>query len=182
LKTNCFLVSGAFLLLAGCATPSGVKRNAANAPVTEARVWTDALRSEELKNSYQVKIQVKDKLVSGICLLKKSEDGWRGTLINEFGAKAFDFAVTSRKCELLNTISFMDKWYIRKTVASDLYYLFEIDNPEASFQKKTVRYEQGRTLVVDYGKKKSVIRSPDGALTMKNLRYNIIYSLQKIEE
>ncbi|MDR3268748.1 MAG: hypothetical protein LBT83_06745 [Tannerella sp.] len=181
-----FLVSSVLFLLASCAASSGaVRRNATGMQPSDARVWTEDLRSDDRKNSYQVKIRVQDKQITGICLLKKSEDGWRGTLINEFGAKAFDFVISQRKCELLNTISFMDKWYIRKTIAADLYFLFEIDNPDASFQKhtvRTVRYDQAHALVVDYGKKKSVTRSPDGILTMKNRTHSLFYSFEKMEE
>jgi hypothetical protein len=35
---------------------------------------------------------------------------------------------------------------------------------------------------VSYGKKKSITRSPDGILTMKNLKRGIFYSLEKMEE
>jgi len=177
-----FLVSITLFVWISCATSSGVQRNTASLLPADTRVWTEDLRSDDRKNSYQVNIQAGDKRISGICLLKKSDDGWRGALMNEFGAKAFDFIIAQQKCELRNTVSFMDKWYIRKTVAADLYYLFEIDNPEASFQKKTLRYEQAQTLVVSYGKKKSITRSPDGILTMKNLKRGIFYSLEKMEE
>jgi hypothetical protein len=173
----------AFLLLAGCATPSGVKRRGKTAaPPMEMRVWTGDLRSEDRKNSYQVNIRVKETPVSGICILKKSDDGWRGTLMSEFGAKVFDFVISERKCTLLNVIPRMDKWYIRKTIAADLYFLFAADNPDVSFQRKTVRHEQDGTLFVNYGKKKSITRSPDGTLTMQNLAHHIFYSLRKTAE
>ncbi|MDR0835642.1 MAG: hypothetical protein LBN11_03550 [Tannerella sp.] len=180
--TKYFLISSLFVIaLSGCSTASKVGRTAGQTP-SDARVWTAELRSDDEKNSYQVNIHVKEKPLSGICLLKKNDDGWRGTLINEFGSKAFDFVVAGRKCELKNTISLMDKWYIRKTIAADLYYLFEIDNPAASFQKKTVRYEQDGAVIVSYGKKKTITRLPDSSLELRNHQRNILYSLKKLEE
>lgn len=146
------------------------------------RVWTPDLRVDDQRNSYQVSIQAKGSPVSGICMLKKSADGWRGTLINEMGVKAFDFMIAGSKCKLLNVIPVLDKWYIRKTLAADLYFLFEADNPSASFQPKTSRNEQNGTLCVDYKNKKSIARRPDGSVTMKNLTRHISYSLQKTRE
>ncbi|MDR1675850.1 MAG: hypothetical protein LBR86_05235 [Tannerella sp.] len=176
-----FPVSCLLCLLTGCAAVSTVQPGGANLPEANARVWTEALRSEDRKNSYQVTIRIKDKPISGICLLKKVGYEWRGSLVSELGARAFDFTVTSRKCKLQNVVSLIDKWYIRKTVASDLYCLFEVDHPEASFRKKTVRCEQG-ALVVRFGKKKVITRSPDGTLTLQNLVRDISYSLIRVEE
>jgi len=180
-KTTFFLVSSLCLLLMGCSTSSGVKQGQ-RASLQELPVWTEVLRSDEQMNRYQVTIKVKNNTITGMCLLKKAADGWRGSLINEFGAKAFDFIVTGKKAKLVNTISMMDKWYIRKTIASDLHFLFETDNPDVSFQHKTVRYMENGALHVTYKKKKSIERLPDGNLVMRNLKHNIEYSLKKVEE
>jgi len=176
-----FLVSSLILLLTGCATTSQIQRNAYLSP-ENSRLWTDELRDDEQLNRYQVSIQVKDNHITGICMLKKSDDSWRGTLINEFGVKAFDFIVTPKKCDLLNTIAMLNKWYIRQTIAGDLHFLFEIDNPTVSFQKKTVRSidEQDGSLIIRYQKKKSVTRMPDNKLELRNLKRSIVYSLNVI--
>jgi hypothetical protein len=115
-------------------------------------------------------------------MLKKDDAGWRGTLVNEFGVKAFDFIVTPSKCELLHTIAMMNKWYIRRTIAGDLHFLFEIDNPGVSFQSKTTRTEQNGALEIALKKKKSITRSADNSLTLHNLKRKIVYSLNKIPE
>ena len=177
-----FLVSPLVLFLTACATTSQVNQTA-YVPLN-SRLWTDVLRDDEQLNRYQVNIQVKDNHISGICMLKRSDDSWRGTVMNEFGVKAFDFIVTPKKCELLNTISFLNKWYIRRTIASDLHFLFEIDNPVVSFQKKTVRSmdEQNGSLTIRFKKNKSIIRPPDNRMEMRNLKRKIVYSLNKISE
>ena len=176
-----FFVSSLILLFTGCATTSGINRTA-YALSASNRLWTEELRDIENTNRYQVSIQVGGNNITGICMLRKSDEGWRGTLINEFGVKAFDFIVTPKKCELLNTIAMMNKWYIRRTIASDLHFLFEIDNPDASFQTKTIRIEQDGALIISMKKQKSITRSPDNSLTLHNLKRKIVYSLHKISE
>ena len=176
-----FLVSSLILFLTGCATTSKVTQTA-YASLENSRLWTNEWRDDEQLNRYQVNIQVGGNHISGICMLKKSDDNWRGTVINEFGVKAFDFIITPKKCELLHTVSFLNKWYIRRTIASDLHFLFEIDNPDVSFQKKTVRWIDARdgSLTIQYKKKKSVIRMPDNKLELRNLKRSIVYSLNVI--
>ena len=177
-----FLVSSIILLLTSCATTLEVKQTAYASPVN-SHLWTDELRDNELLNRYQINIQVRGNHITGICMLKKSEDTWRGTVMNEFGVKAFDFIVTPKKCELLNTLSLLNKWYIRRTIAGDLHFLFEIDNPDVSFQKKTGRYEeQDGSMTIRYQKKKSVIRKSDNSLILNNLKRKIVYSLNVLPD
>ena len=101
--------------------------------------------------------------------------------MNEMGAKAFDFVVTDDKCELLNVISMMDKWYIKKTIAADLYYLINVDNPNASFHKKLERFEQDGNLVINVKKKQILVKS-DGSVLLMNNRRGLQYELRKMVE
>jgi len=177
-----FLVSCVLALLTCCATTSELQRNTYDLPANN-RLWTDELRDNEQLNRYQVSIQVKGNHITGICMLKKSDEGWRGALVNEFGIKAFDFIITPQKCELLNTISLLNKWYIRQTIAGDLHFLFEIDNPGVSFQRKTVQnIEQDGSLTIRFQKKKSIVRMPDNRIELRNLKRKIVYSLNNIPE
>lgn len=175
------LVCPLLALLVGCSsvTPA-VKRSTAASP-SEALVWTPDFRSDSEKNSYRVILKTPKNSITGLCMLKKNGNEWRGTLMNEMGAKAFDFIITDEKCKLLNVISMMDKWYIKKTVAADLYYLFNADNPKSSFYKKLERFEQNGNLVVNY-KKKQILVEADGAVTLMNNRRNLWYELRKIVE
>ena len=176
-----FFVSSLILLFTSCAATSGINRTAYTLSANN-RLWTEELRDNENMNRYQVSIQAKGNNITGMCMLRKSDEGWRGTLINEFGIKAFDFIVTPTKCKLLNTIAMMNKWYIRNTIADDLHFLFENDNPDVSFQKKTTRTEQDGALVISLKKKKSITRKPDNSLTLNNQKRKIVYSLNKIPE
>jgi hypothetical protein len=168
-------------LFAGCVAVSPAVKRAETARKSDARVWTEDFHSGSLKNRYRVALKTPDKSITGLCILKKSGDEWRGTLISEMGAKAFDFIVTDGKCELLNVIPAMDKWYVKKTVAADLYYLFNVDNPKAPFQKRLERFEQDGRLVVNYGKKQ-ILAEPDGSLRLINSRRKLQYELRKMVE
>ncbi len=177
-----YILPGLLLaLLIGCslATPA-VKRTAAALP-SEAVVWTPDFCSDSKKNSFRVVLKTPKSNITGICILKRNGDEWRGTFMNEMGAKAFDFIVTDKKCELLNVTSMMDKWYIKKTVAADLHYLLNADNPKVSFYKKLERFEQNGNLIVNY-KKKQILVDPNGSVLLMNNRHNLQYELKRIGE
>ena len=167
------------VLLVGCVsvTPT-VKRNA-TAIQSDAIVWKPEFRSDSLINRYRVTLKTPDNSITGIFNLKKNGNEWRGTLINEMGVRVFNFILTDEKCELLDVISMMDKWYIKKTIAADLYYLLNVDNPKASFRKQLERFEQGGNLVVN-NKKKQIIVGPDGSVLLMNNRYKLRYELRKM--
>jgi hypothetical protein len=115
-------------------------------------------------SKYRVLIKTGQAEITGILILKYIDDEWRGSLINEFGIKAFDFIAPKGKCKLQNTISFLDKWYIRKTVEGDFAFLFW----DAA---------QGKTV-----KGKSLQRLSDDGWLLKNEKRKIEYLFQKIEK
>ena len=177
--TQCLLFYLFIIFMVGCSTVKPVVKRTAAAQPSDFVVWTPDFRSNELKNSYRIVLKTPDNSITGLCILKKTDDEWRGTLVNEIGAKAFDFKITDEKCELLNVISLMDKWYIKKTVAADLHFLFNVDNPKAPFRKRLERYEQDGIKVVNYQKKQILVK-PDGAVLLVNRRRNLQYELRKM--
>ena len=136
------------LLLTGCAATRNVQQREAST----VRVWTPAMRSAEAKNTYRVRLRAAGRDLTGICVTKRVGDEWRGSLVNEFGSKAFDFVTTARRGTLLNVFPMMDRWYIRRTVAADLHFLFEVDNAEATFARRVERSERGDTIVAVSGR------------------------------
>jgi len=169
-----------FVVMSGCSFVNSVVKRTATATQSDFLVWTADLRSDYQKNSYHFVLKSPMNSVSGICFLKKMDNEWRGTLINEMGAKIFDFIVTDTECELLDVISVMNKPYITKTVASDLHFLFNADNPNAPFQKRLERFEQDGTKVVNYQKKQIVVKSD--SILLIDRRYKLQYELKKIVE
>jgi hypothetical protein len=114
-------------------------------------------------SQYRVLIKAKQAEMSGMLVIKYMDNEWRGSLINEFGIKAFDFVAPPGKCKLQNTISFLDKWYIRKTVESDFAFLLW-------------KVAEGKTV-----KGKRLEHLSDGRFILKNEKRNIEYSFQHIE-
>jgi hypothetical protein len=74
-------------------------------------------------SKYQIRIRAGQAEATGILIVKHMEGEWRGSLVNEFGIKAFDLVASEKKCRLLNVAPFLDKWYIRRTVERDFLYL-----------------------------------------------------------
>ena len=75
---------------------------------------------------YTVAIAFKNSSFSGICVVKQKDDIIVGTIVNEFGIRAFDFKMTDdrHRVKLLNVMKPLDKCLIRKTIAKDLKRLF----------------------------------------------------------
>jgi hypothetical protein len=182
---KCILAGFSFVwIVAGCGSvaPKTVMSAEANAAVRSDRaVWDAAGRSAHGKNSFRMTLKSPKGSVTGICVLKMDGDGdgWRGTLMNEMGAKAFDFIVTSKNCTLLNVVAMMNKWYIKKTVAADLYFFLNADNPKTSFYKDLERFELNGNLIVARGKRRLLVR-PDGSMLWINGRRGLQYEWKKI--
>ncbi len=75
---------------------------------------------------YTVAIIFKNASFSGICVVKNIDAQIAGTIVNEFGIRAFDFTMNRdrRHVKLLNVMKPLDKCLIRKAIARDLKRLF----------------------------------------------------------
>lgn len=75
---------------------------------------------------YTVAITFKTASFSGICVVKNIGTQIAGTIVNEFGIRAFDFTMSQdrRRVKLLNVMKPIDKCLIRKAIARDLKRLF----------------------------------------------------------
>ena len=75
---------------------------------------------------YTVAIAFKNASFSGICVVKNIGTQIAGTIVNEFGIRAFDFTMSQdrRRVKLLNVMKPLDKCLIRKAIARDLRRLF----------------------------------------------------------
>jgi len=169
------------VFVAGCGAAGQAVGRTGEAVISDAKVWTATMRSDSTKNSYRLTLTTADNTISGLCFAKRYTGEWRGTFMNEMGAKAFDFVVTDDGCKLLNVIALMDKWYVKRTVAADLFFLFAVDSPDAAFASKIKKFEQDGRLVVDYGKRQIVV-DQDGTIRLYNKRRRLKYELRKIVE
>ena len=71
--------------------------------------------------------------VTGICVIESGQGGSLvGSVVNEFGVKAFDFIYDKGKTKVLNVIKPLNKWYIRRVLRRDLNNIL----PEVSGKKE----------------------------------------------
>jgi hypothetical protein len=152
LLINLFLFS-LCLLFAAC----GATHNAST-------IEDNQLLDKGKTSRYQLLIKVNQSEITGIMLLKYMSDEWRGSVMNEFGVKVFDLKATKGKCRLQHVIPLLDKWAIRRTIASDFAFLFW-------------NAGQGKP-----DKGKSMERLPDGAFLLKNEKHHITYLFQPVKE
>ena len=169
------------MVMFSCKSVSLVIKKSVDAQTANFVVWAPEFRSDEEKNSYRVVLKTPKNSITGLFILKKKDDQWLGSLINEMSAKAFDIVVTDRKCEFISVISMLDKWYIKKTIAADLLFLIQADNPKAPFYKRLKRFEQNGNRIVNY-KKKQIVVGEDGSVRLINGRRNLQYEFMKMVE
>jgi len=167
------------LLLVGCSSVSPMIKRTADARPSDGMVWTPERRSDAVMNSYRIVLKTKNNSITGLFYLKKKDEEWIGMLTNEMGAKVFDFRVTDKMCELRNVFPMMDKWYIKKTVAADLYFFIQVDHPNATFHKRLERFEQQGKRIVNF-KKKQIVVGEDGSVRLINSRRHLQYELMKM--
>lgn len=115
--------------------------------------------NEEGLANYKLLMQFGENSITGLCILKAGEDVWKGSIINEFGIKAFDltYQTKKQKVKLINVTSFMNKWYIKKIIRDDWKYL--LSYPEYKEKHKHRQLTIGN----------------DGTITLENKKYKIKY-------
>lgn len=113
-------------------------------------------------NEYSLLMSFKGHEISGICIIKNlTNNNAVGTIINEFGIKAFDFSYYHGKVKLSNVIKPLNKWYIRKVLKKDFSFILE--NLRSDRDVNT--------------KKRSITRLHNGEINIINKKYNIQYTL-----
>jgi hypothetical protein len=153
LLINAFLSVLCLWLCAACVSPHNASASGDNQSLDKGKT-----------SRYQLSVKVNQAEITGIMLLKYMENEWRGSLINEFGIKMFDFTAANGKCRLQHVLPLIDKWYIRRAIASDFAFLLWGAG-------------QGKP-----GKGKSLERLSDGAFLLKNDKHHIVYLFQPVEE
>ena len=94
---------------------------------------------------YTVAITFKNASFSGICVVKRMDGIVAGSVVNEFGIRAFDFKMSGnrRRIKLLNAMKPLDKYLIRKAIAHDLKRLFR-----AKTTDEYISVDDGGTIVM----------------------------------
>lgn len=103
--------------------------------------------------------------VTGICILRDSGAEVFGSVVNEFGIKAFDFVYNKKKdkTKLRNVIKMLNKWYIRKIVSNDLSVVVRGNNTEKQLRKRR-------------------LTCGGDSIVLENTKYNITYKFHRIDD
>jgi hypothetical protein len=74
---------------------------------------------------FKTRINFKTTEMTGILIIKKLNDNiMAGSFINEFGIKGFDFTINANHARLGYIFTKLNKWYIRRTLETDLHFMF----------------------------------------------------------
>jgi hypothetical protein len=125
-------------------------------------------------NRFGVVITTGKATVTGVMVAKYIDRVWKGALVNEFGVKIFDFISSPQACTLLNVVSFIDRRHVKKTIAADLRFLFEIDHPEYPPYRKAKRRIRQDTLEITC-RSTTALRFADGNIRLENKKRGIVY-------
>lgn len=128
--------------------------------------WAQALEvSDSCANKYTVSISFRGVLLTGLCIVRANSNEVVGSVINEFGIKAFDFIFSkdNGKTRLQNVIKMMNKWYVKKVISADLSTILRSNNSDKQMKR--------RTIIKD-----------NGILTLNNNKYDISYKFQPIND
>ncbi|MDR1005167.1 MAG: hypothetical protein LBL97_09255 [Prevotellaceae bacterium] len=134
-------------------------------PLCAQHLSSPRLRFDEAGRArYNLVISTPKASLTGICLLRSTNDSIVGSVVNEFGIKAFDFIFTARRqqVKLRNVAFFLDKWYIRRVVRSDLRYLLSARRKASS--------------------RKSLSGSADSTLVLTNKRHRMEYTFTPLRQ
>lgn len=126
----------------------------ANASTLEA----DSVVSDSHRYAFQ--IETPKAFISGILITKIQDNCIIGSLVNEFGVSAIDFSFNREKdkLKLINVVSFLNKWYIKKTLSSDLKFCIH------------------QIYHMPWKKKHSyIVEKKDGSITIHNSKRNLKY-------
>lgn len=134
--------------------------------VSNSIVAESQLVEDTIARQYNVVIDARGKQITGLCMIEVQSNGnLVGTMVNEFGVKAFDFTRKNGRIKLRNVFQKINKWYIRRVLRKDMEFLFDNISGENDVSKG----------------KRHFRKSTDGELIVTNEKYKLTYTLQEIE-
>lgn len=101
--------------------------------------------------------------LTGICLVRQTEEGLAGSVVNEFGIRAFDFTCRHDKVRVMNVLPQMNRWYIRRLLRADLRLL-------------------AASKAITPGRRRQLTTYLPDSLLLSNLKYHINYRFERIKE
>ena len=122
--------------------------------------------AEGQRAEYAVTLDFGRAHLTGVCVAKCLDGEIVGTLMNEFGIRAFDFRCNPHggRVELSNLTAMLDRWYIRRTLRRDLALLLRCGAPDRPLKHR------GRLLELH----------PDGTLSLTHLRRTLTLGFTRL--
>lgn len=115
----------------------------------------------QTSREYSMEMSARGHELSAICMMETGADGNTvGTIVNEFGVKAFDFTFDGNKAKVLNVMGPLNKWYIRKVLRKDFSFLLR-------------HLPAGKDATEG---KRQLTFSPNGDISLVNGKFNISYT------
>ena len=116
---------------------------------------------------YHITIDARGNEITGLCIMNVyTDNSIKGTIINEFGTKIFDFSYSSKKkAKIENVIAPINKWYIRRVLKGDLAFILSHIGQSSDVVEK----------------KRSFTVQPNGDISVNNNKYKIYYTLHKLQ-
>lgn len=112
-------------------------------------------------------IDARGKEITGICAISQEEGGnVVGTIVNEFGVKAFDFSFNGKKAKLENVFPPLNKWYIKKVLRKDIAFLL------SNINERKNKQEGKRTFSIN----------DEGEIVVANNKYHIKYTFYRLND
>ena len=108
-------------------------------------------------SEYTFFMQARGQEITGICMVSQSPDGQTtGTIVNEFGVKAFDFIIDNGKVRIINVIKPLNRWYIRKVLRKDFGFAFQHirQGKDITVGKRRITFRENGDIAIDNDKHK----------------------------
>ena len=101
--------------------------------------------AEGQRAEYAVTLDFGRAHLTGICVVKRLDGALVGTVMNEFGIRAFDFRYDPRGggVKLSNPAALLDRWYIRRTLRRELALLLRCGCSDGPLKLRGRRLERG---------------------------------------
>lgn len=115
---------------------------------------------------YQLLMQVRGHEITSICMMDiQADSSVLGTVVNEFGVKAFDFTYANGKAKVFNVVGPLNKWYIKRVLKGDFSFILA----NIGLGKDVVK------------KKRRLSFLPNGDVSVSNERFKIQYTFTPIK-
>ena len=107
---------------------------------------------------YRLHIEMPNAQLDGICLIKIIDNDIKGVIINDFGIKALEFAVSSdrKRVTLQHVMPALDHWYIKRTIKDDFKILFsatQLQNNTQNNSTQVTTHDNGNISLVNRKRK-----------------------------